>query len=148
MSYAEREALTSLITTLIVVAFFALSLPSQHAQGIFAGPQALQVWARSVLFIVAISLGIAIAVPIVFHILYKLMTSEPIDDRRDERDREIERRAVTWAWYLLSFGILGAIINLALGATAVSAMNTILALCLVAEIFKDLFKLWHYRRGT
>jgi uncharacterized membrane protein YwzB len=148
MSYSEREALTSLITTLIVVAFFAWRLSSQHVQGLFTGPEALQVWARSVLVLVVIGIGIAIAVTVVFHVLYAALTGEKTDDRRDERDREIDRRAITWSWYFLSFGILGTIIHLAFGATAISAMTTILGLCLGTEIFKDVFKLWHYRRGT
>lgn len=74
MSYSEREALTSLITTLIVVAFFAWRLSSQHVQGLFTGPEALQVWARSVLVLVVIGIGIAIAVTVVFHVLYAALT--------------------------------------------------------------------------
>jgi len=148
MPCAEREALTGLITTLIVALLFIWRLSVLHDAGLFAGPEALQVWARSVLLLVAISLGIAIMVTILFHIGYEVVTGEKTDDRRDERDHLIERRALTWAWYLLSFGILGVIIDLALGATAFRAMNLILGLCAVSEIFKDGFKLWLYRRGA
>lgn len=148
MSYGEREALTGLITSLIVAGFFILRLTSQHAEGLFSGPDALQIWARAVLVLIAIGIGIAIAVTVIFHILYSILTDEKTDDRRDERDREIERRAITWAWYFLSFGILGVIVDLALGASAVRAMNLILGLCLGTELFKDACKIWHYRRGA
>lgn len=148
MSYSEREALTGLITSLIVVALFLLRLSGQHAEGAFAGAEALQTWARSVLVLVAWSIGIATAVTIAFAILHGILTGEKADERRDERDHQIERRALTWAWYLLSFGILGVIIDLALGASAFRAMNPILGLCAGAEIFKDSFKLWLYRRGA
>ena len=46
----------------------------------------------------------------------------------------------------LVFGILGVIIDLATGASAFRAMNLILGLCAVSEIFRDGFKLWLYRR--
>jgi cytochrome b561 len=148
MSFGEREALTSLFTTLIVVAIFLVTLSGQHAEGIFSGPEALKLWARLVLKLSAVSIGIAIAVTIVVHIVYSIVTGEKSVDQRDERDSEIERRAITWSWYILSFGILGVIIDLAVGASAFRAMNLILALCALAETFKDLFKIWHYRRGA
>jgi heme/copper-type cytochrome/quinol oxidase subunit 2 len=148
MSYGEREAATGLITTFIVLAIFLWRLSGQHEAGLFDGPEALQTWARAVLVLVAWSIGIAIVVTIGFHILYEVVTGEKTDDRRDERDRDIQRRALTWAWYLLSFGLLGVIIDLALGASAFRAMNLVLGLCALSEIFNDGFKLWLYRRGA
>jgi heme/copper-type cytochrome/quinol oxidase subunit 2 len=148
MSYGEREAATGLITSLIVLALFLWRLSGQYEAGLFEGPEALQIWARSVLVLVAWSIGIAIVVTIGFHIVYEVVTGEKTDDRRDERDRDIQRRALTWAWYLLSFGLLGVIINLALGATAFLAMNMVLGLCVLSEIFNDGFKIWLYRRAA
>ncbi|MES2915741.1 MAG: hypothetical protein V4753_11530 [Pseudomonadota bacterium] len=148
MSYSEREAATGLITSLIVLGLFLWRLAGQHDAGLFDGPDALQIWARSVLILVAWSIGIAIVVTIGFHIAYAALTGEKTDDVRDERDRDIERRALTWAWYLLSFGLLGVIIDLALGASALRAMNLVLALCALSEIFKDALKFWLYRRGA
>jgi hypothetical protein len=147
MPLKEREALTGLITTLIVVALFAWQLSVQHAAGLFTGPDGLQVWARSALVLVAWSIGIAIAVNIAFAILHNILTGEKPDDRKDERDRDIDRRVLSWASYLLSFGILGVIINLAFGASAFVTMNLVIALCALSEIFKDGVKLWLYRRG-
>jgi predicted membrane protein len=148
MPYGERESPCSLITTLIVTLLFLWRLSGQHEAGLFATPEALQVWARSVLILVAWSIGIAIVVAIGFHVGHTVLTGEKPDERRDERDHLIDRRALTFAWYLLSFGILGVIITLALGATALLAMNLILGLCALSEIFKDAVKLWLYRRAA
>lgn len=146
MSLGEREALTGLVTTLIVCLMFFWRLSAQADAGLFDTEDALQAWARLVLVLIAWSIGIAIAVAIGFHILYAVISGEKPDDRRDERDHLIERRALTWAWYLLSFGILGVIVDLALGASAFRAMNLILGLCALAELFRDGFKIWLYRR--
>ena len=148
MPYGERESLCSMITTLIVTLLFLWRLSGQHEAGHFTGPEALQVWAQSVLVLVAWSIGIAIAVAIGFHVGHAILTGEKPNERRDERDHLIDRRALTFAWYLLSFGILGVIITLALGATAFLAMNLILGLCAASEIFKDAVKLWLYRRAA
>ncbi|HOZ31969.1 MAG TPA: hypothetical protein PLM52_03745 [Tabrizicola sp.] len=148
MSSGERDALTGLITMALVFVLFVWRLSGQHQAGLFDGPQALQTWARSVLILVAWSIGIAIAVAVAFHILYTSLTGERTDDRRDERDRDIDRRALTGAWYLLSFGLLGVIVDLALGASAFRAMNLVLALCAGSEFFKDAAKLVLYRRDA
>lgn len=148
MSYGEREALSGLITSLIVIGLFLWRLSGQHAAGAFEGPDALKLWARAVLVLIGWSIGIAIAVTIVFAILQNIVTGEKPDDRRDERDRDIDRRALIWAWYLLSFGLLGIIVSLAFGETAFIAMNMVLALCILSETFKDAMKLILYRRSA
>ncbi|MDM7932127.1 hypothetical protein [Tabrizicola sp.] len=148
MSYGEREALAGLLTSLIVIGLFLWRLSGQMAAGVFDGPDALQLWARSVLILIGWSIAIAIVVTILFAILYGILTGEKPDDRRDERDRDIDRRALTWAWYLLSFGLLGVIVSLAFGDTAFNAMNMVLALCILSEAFRDAAKLVLYRRGA
>lgn len=148
MSMGEREAVTGLITMLVVLVLFLWRLSGQAEAGLFDGPEALQTWARSVLVLVAWSIGIAILVAIGFHILYAMLTGERPDERRDERDHDIDRRALIWAWYLLSFGLLGVIVDVALGASGFRAMNLVLALCMLSEFFKDSLKLWLYRRGA
>jgi heme/copper-type cytochrome/quinol oxidase subunit 2 len=148
MPYGEREAATGLITMLIVMALFWVYMSGQHAAGAFAGPDALQAWARSVLILVAISIPIAIVVTILAAITQGILTGkDKVDDHRDERDVQIERRAMQISTYILSFGILGVIVDLALGASALRAMNLILALSALSELFKDSFKLFCYRRG-
>ena len=146
MPLAEREALTGLITMLLVMALFIWRLSGQQDAGLFDGPDALQIWARSVLLLIGVSIAIAIVVSIVFHIAYTVLTGEKPDERRDERDHHIARRALTWAWYILSFGLMGVIVDLALGASAFRAMNLVLALCAGSELFKDAFTIWLYRR--
>ncbi len=148
MSYGEREALSGLVTSLIVICLFLWRLSGQHAAGVFEGPEALKLWARAVLVLIGWSIGIAIAVAIAFAVLHNILTGEKPDDRRDERDRDIDRRALIWAWYLLSFGLLGIIVSLAFGQTAFLAMNMVLALCILSEAFKDAMKLVLYRRGA
>ena len=148
MPLGQREALSGLITTLIVTILFVWRLSAQQEAGVFDGPGALQAWAGSVLVLIGVAIGIAIAVAVATAIAQSALTGETPEDRRDERDRDIDRRSLTWAWYLLSFGLLGVIVSLAFGDTAFDAMNMVLALCLLSEAFRDGTKLVLYRRGA
>jgi heme/copper-type cytochrome/quinol oxidase subunit 2 len=147
MPLGEREALTGFVTMLIVIGMVLWVLTGQHVAGRFDGPDALQLWARMVLKLIAVSLAIAVGINILVHVVYRVVTGEKPHDQKDERDRELERTALTWSWYLLSFGILAVIVDLAMGASAFRAMNLIISLCAISELFKDALKLWLYRRG-
>lgn len=148
MSLAEREALSGLITTLLVVVLFAVRLSGQAAEGAFDGPDAVQVWARSVLVLVGLSILLAIGVTVVQAIVLRLVTGEPPEDGpKDERDRAIDLRALRVVFYILSFGILGIVVALALGVPVFTALNLLLALTALTEMTKDALKLVLYRTG-
>lgn len=149
MSFGERDAITSLLTTILVVAMFYFRIASQSDAGLFDGPDGLMIWARSVLWLILISIGVAIAVTIGFTILYVILTGErKPSGLRDERDRMIETRGMRVGTVIISIGIVAAIMDLAWGgASALRAFNIILIGCSVSEIGKNLFKIVCYRRG-
>lgn len=149
MSFGERDATTGLISMLLSAAMFYLSLSGQYEAGLFDGPDGLQVWARSVLWLILYSIGIAIAVAISFAILLSILTGEKkLSDLRDERDRMIEVRGMRIAAVITSVGIFAAVLDLAWGgASAMRGFNIILIGCSFAEVVKDVFKIICYRRG-
>lgn len=148
MSLGEREALTGFLTTLVVIVLFWLRLGGQFEAGLFDGTDGLMHWARQVLILVGISIGVAIVVTILFTILYAIVTGdEKPSDLRDERDRGIELRAMRLGMWVLSFGLVAMIADLALGGSAFRALNLVLLACALSELVKDGFKILLYRRG-
>lgn len=148
MSFGERDAFTSLLTTLIVALMFYLRISGLSDAGAFAGPDGLMIWARSVLWLILISIGVAIAITIAFTILYVILTGEKKpSDLRDERDRMIEHRGTRIGSALTAAVLVAAIVDLAFGASALHAFTVMLVGCSVSEIGKNLFKILCYRRG-
>ena len=148
MSFDERDAFTSLLTTLIVAVMFYATIAGQYAAGTFDGPDGLMFWARSVLWLVGYSIGIAIAVTIGFTIVYAILTGEKKpSDLRDERDRMIEHRGMRIGSVLTATGLVAAIVDLAWGNSALHAFNVMLIGCSLSEIVKNIFKIFCYRRG-
>lgn len=148
MSFGERDAFTSLLTTLIVAVMFYLRISGQSEAGAFGGPDALQLWARMVLWLMVYSIGIAIAITILFTILYVILTGEKEpSDLKDERDQMIEHRGTRIGSALTAAGLVAAIVDLAWGNTALHAFNVMLIGCSASEIVKSLFKIYCYRRG-
>lgn len=149
MSSGERDAYTGLLTSLIVAVIFYLRISSQFQAGLFDGPDALKNWAQSIMWLILIGIGLAIAVTILFTILYVIVTGEKKpSDLRDERDWLIEVRGTRIATVIISIGLVAAIMDLAWGgASAIRALSIILIGCSGSEMIKDLFKIYCYRRG-
>lgn len=148
MSFGERDAITSLLTVLIVTVMVYVSISGQYALGKFDGPDALKLWAWSVLWVLGYGIGIAIAIPMLFTVAYGIITGEKKpSDLRDERDRLIEHRGTRIGAALTSLCIVGAVADLAWGSTALHAFNVLLISCPLSEIVKNLFKVVCYRRG-
>lgn len=148
MSFGERDAVTSLLTTLIVAYLFYHNLSADHAAGVFGGADGMQAWARAVLWLIGYSIAIAIAITIVFTIFYVVVTGEKKpSDLRDERDRMIEHRGARIGSALTATGMVAAIVDLAIGASPLHAFTVLLIGCSVSEISKSIFKIFCYRRG-
>ncbi len=149
MSSGERDAYSSLLSSLIYAVMFYLRISGQYEAGLFDGPDALQIWARSILWLILFGIGIAIAVTILFTILYVIVTGEKKpSDLKDERDWSIEVRGTRIATVIISIGLVAAIMDLAWGgASAIRALSIILIGCSVSEMIKSLFKIYRYRRG-
>lgn len=152
MSLGEREALTGFLSMSVSILLFWWRLGGQAEAGLFEGAEGLVHWARQVLILIGISIGIsigvAIAVTIVFTILYAIVTGDQKPSGlRDERDRGIELRAMRLGMWVLSFGLVAMIADLAMGGSAFRALNLVLAACALSELVKDGFKILLYRRG-
>jgi len=61
MSQEARSAFISLIVNVTTNLFIALRLRSQNAEGAFGAPDALSVWAKTVLWAVPLAVGGTIA---------------------------------------------------------------------------------------
>lgn len=148
MSFGERDAFSGLLSTLIVAVIFYLRISGQYEAGLFDGPDGLKVWARSVLWLILIGIGVAIAVTVAFTILNVIVTGEKHTfDLRDERDHMIEHRGSRIGSALTAAGLVAAIVDLAWGNSAVHAFSVLLISCSLSEIAKGLFKIACYRRG-
>ena len=111
---------------------------------IFARP----IW-LAVFLLIAIGIGVAIVVTILFNIAYAMITGEKKPDfLHDERDTLIGLRGMQATMVVLSAGIVLAIIALAAGAAILTVLNLILIACALGSFASEVTKLVLYRRGV
>ena len=148
MSFENRNAVVAVIVSFISWGLMIAVLGQNTAAGIYDGPMGAQAWARSVLWLIAISVGIAIVMTVLFNIGYAVLTGENDSFHiRDERDKGISLRAMQAAQIIMATGIVLAIVYLAFGGGLVAFLNLILASCAISSLGSEVTKLVLYRRG-
>jgi len=98
MPYREKTAWLSLFAMLAAfVPYFALAASRSHWEQMPDLPQLGRFAAATILQVIILVVG---------NIYLRLASREDAVVPPDERDREIERRAVTWAYYVLMAGMI------------------------------------------
>ena len=148
MSFEERNTVSGILISLISWAVMITVLARNTAAGLYDGVDGPMLWARSVLWLILICIGIGIAMTILFTIGYAIVTGDKRPTTlRDERDAVIGLRGTQATLVTLSTGIVGAIATLAYGLPLLVALNVILASCALGDLVGTLAKLILYRRG-
>lgn len=153
MSFGEREALTSLVTMLLVLMLFYWYLGNNFAAGVYDAPDGLMVWARSVLKLILAGMGVALIVTVlstaIVAFLHKMGTAdEPAPDLTDERDHLIEVRGMRIGSHVMTIGLVAMILDLAFnGGTVFRALNLVLLASAMSEVTKNIYKIYRYRAG-
>ena len=148
MSFEERNAVSGILGCFVVWGIMLSVLVQRSGDGVFSGPDGLMLWARAVLWLIAIGIGVAIVMTILINIAYAMITGEKKPDfLHDERDTLIGLRGMQATMVVLSAGIVLAIIALAAGYTILTVLNLILIACALSSFASEVTKLVLYRRG-
>ena len=148
MSFEERNAVSGILVGFVTWAIMLTVLLQKSAAGVFEGSAGLEQWARTVLWLILIGIGIMIAMTVLLNIAYAMITGEKKPDfRRDERDTLIGLRGMQATVIVLTTGIVGAFIALAFGVSILLVLNLILAACALSSFASEVTKLVLYRWG-
>ncbi|GAA6207799.1 hypothetical protein NBRC116601_10920 [Cognatishimia sp. WU-CL00825] len=148
MTYQERNNVVSILSNLAISAYILLRLLDMNASGEFNGPDAVNVWARMVIWVIPLGILATIAGTILFNIGFAIVTGNPKPSFVvDERDRLFERRGMMAIVGFAGAGFVSAVIALALGYSALVGFNIIYFGMAAGSMGADLVKFFSYRRG-
>lgn len=146
MSHEERNTVVRLICSILTTAYVILRLHTLWAEGAFAGPDALQIWGRMVLWVIPIAIVLTTVLLIVFNILFAIATFDKRPDFTvDERDRLFQIRAMKVTMGVVSGGFILSVAALAFGWQALAVLTLIYFSFALGSFIGDLVKLISYR---
>lgn len=148
MSKEDRDAIISIVMNLGVNGWMLLKLRAMSQAGAFDGADALQVWARTVIWIVPASIVVMIVLTILWAIVAGIMNpDDATSELVDERDRMFRIRGMAVTMVVGSFGFVAAIGALAWGWSAVAGFTLIYVGFTIGDLAGNLVKFASYRIG-
>jgi len=148
MTYQDRNTVVSILMNLAVSAFVILRLLDMNASGLFDGPDAVNNWARAVIWLIPLGIVGTIIGTILFNIVFAIATNQPKTSFIiDERDKLFERRGSIAIIAFAGVGFVCAVIALALDASALTGFNIIYFGMALGALAADIIKFASYRRG-
>ncbi|MFS4580084.1 hypothetical protein [Phaeobacter sp. C3_T13_0] len=148
MAYQDRNTVVSILVNLAVSAFVILRLLEMNASGLFDGPDAVNNWARLVIWLIPLGVVGTIIGTVLFNIGFAIITNESKPSFVvDERDKLFERRGSLAIITFAGAGFVSAVIALALGASALVGFNIVYFGMALGALAADFVKFASYRRG-
>jgi hypothetical protein len=148
MSAHERQAIVSLISTLLLAAFFLAYVLPRYPAGNPYAPEVFHFWGLAFVILAPVSIVVSIAVSVVFSIGYAIATREKASSFADERDKFIELRALRNALYVFTAGF-----SLAMGSLAIGMTPSVMFIILMCSgygsgLVGNASQLYLYRQGS
>jgi hypothetical protein len=148
MSYHERRALLSIISTIGITALYvAFMLPRYPVEVDAYAPEVFRYWGNFFLLLIPVTIAARIVLEILFVIVNTIFTREAISDRTDERDKLIELKSTRNALWTFMLGFVLAIGSLSFDVQPSAVFALLIAAGLLSSLVSDVSDFFFYRRG-
>lgn len=116
---------------------------------IWDGLWALNLVRSEVLVLSAVVVGAIIALQVVLHIIVAIINPKETDQRSDERDRQINRKAGNLSGWVLAIGVFHVwVVTSLVDIPSIIVANILLLIIVLTQIVNDLLRLLFYNRGV
>lgn len=147
MSYQEKRALASVVSTALASIFYFRDVFSRLPEGGLSAATDLRFWATAFLIYIPIFVVFNIVVQIVFIIFNAIATRKEEPDITDEFDRLVGLKADRIFGYVFTGGVVLSMLALAAGQPAWVLFVGIMFTAMTAGISQDIAQFVFYRRG-
>ncbi|MFM2354477.1 MAG: hypothetical protein RLZZ528_213 [Pseudomonadota bacterium] len=139
-----------MLQALRAVAVYGLFLSwmlDYRAAGSLYAPGAEVLVATSALWLIGLTVGAGLLVQIAVSILSGVTKDENLEHLFDERDKQIERRAIEVGFGIVGAGFVAAMLALARGWPVADGLNVLILGFVAADVVVNLLKFRSYLRG-
>lgn len=148
MTFQDRNTVVSILVNLSMLTYVVIRLINMQAAGQFDGPDAVNVWARMVVWVIPLSIAATIIGTILFNIIFAIVTGqEKPSFVVDERDKHFERRGSFAVIAGAGIGFVTGIVAMALDYSALVGLNIMYFGMAAGALGSDLVRFASYRRG-
>jgi hypothetical protein len=147
MSYQEKQAIVSLISTLLILGLYSLYLFHNYQDATLILNNDFRFWGKAFLILIPVMIVAQIIIHIIFIIINKIVTNEDVPKLRDERDKLIELKALRISHWVFVLGFLLSMGSQAMGMQPYVMFITLVAAGCLSSSAAEMTKLYLYRKG-
>jgi hypothetical protein len=149
MDIKEKRILVSLLSSVLVILFYAWYVYSRYIADNPAILNDFKFWGTSFIILIPVAIGIQIVIQIIFAIITHILNKgEEIDPIEDERDKLIELKAIKVSHYLFILGFVLAMGTLAMGMQPWVMFVVLISSGFTASMVNEILRLYYYRKGV
>lgn len=147
MSYQEKNILVSLFSTVLIFGYYLRNLWQMIDEGNFNPVNVFTLWILVIIVAIIANIVATVITQVVLTVFQYIKTNEEEPFIEDERDKLIDLQGIRNAYYVLSVGILIAMISLIVGQPALVMFNLLIIGAMLSSIIGDISRFYLYRRG-
>jgi hypothetical protein len=147
MSYQERQAIVSLIETIVISVLYSAYMIQRYPAGSAYSPEVFHFWGSFFLVLIPVSIVAKIITSIIFIILNAIATREEEPPITDERDKMIELKSQVRGGFVFIFGFILAMVSLVISQPPAVMFIILLLSGILSQIISDIAQFYYYRRG-
>jgi len=147
MSYQERRTIVSLISTILITAFYFAYVFQKYPDASAYTADVFHFWGSTILILIPVSIVAKIIIYIVFSIINTVATNEQEPSFSDERDKLIELKSTRNSLYVFMVGFLLSMIPLVMSMPPAVMFIILIVAGILSEMAGDISQLYFYRRG-
>lgn len=150
MSYRENSITVSLVSYLLILAFYVASWALMYREVGLNAAQIFKLWLIVIVAGIVLNIVGNILTNIVLAIVHAIRTGSEKTVRfvEDERDELIGLKGTRASYIAVSIGVFVAMLSFALGQPPLIMFSLIIFFSLIGEITGDITQLYLYRRGV
>jgi hypothetical protein len=149
MSYQEKNITVSLVSYLLIVAYYLVHLFQMLREGELVASKLFGLGAIVILATILVNIIASILTNIVLTIVEAIQAKKYENPRfiADERDRLIALKGIRSSYITFSAGVLVAVLAFAFGQPPLVMVGMIIFFAIAARIIGDISQIYLYRRG-
>ena len=152
VSYEEKNTLLQIIVGIVINIWIVIEVRGLYANGVMDSPEAIQTWAKTILWIIIVSIlaGILFTImgTIIFSILEKIIFGKSDTNFiTDERDKTIASIGHKITIFFAGAGFITLLVGLNFGYEIVDCLVVLMFCFSLGGLLGELAKLVRYRVG-
>lgn len=148
MSYQERTNAVSLVSTLLILAFYGINLWQMVQAGSIDSEGVFRLWGTIIILSIVMNVAFTVIAQVAATVISVIETGKEEPTIADERDKLIELKGTRNAYVVFGIGVFLSMGTFVLNMSPLVMFNLLILSGFLSQIAADVSRVYLYRWGS